>query len=750
MQNNYTPGQVVKAKVARILPYSGVLVNLDDGTQGFIRRRELSWTEKEPDPRKFVTKGQRIEAVVLNRDKERGSLSLSLRLREYDPWQGIEKKYPIGSEVEGTVTGILPERGVFVQIEPGLDGFIPITHIDPETKIESVEDVLWMEDQVRALVVDIDVKLRHIHLSIKKYFEKKRREKLVVETGDTLAVPVEEILDPKIRDTLYRSVEETQHREEFQLKPLKIHSVLIIDDNPDFRSALLEWLKQKGYKPQIAVNGKESFEILAKETFDLIILDSHLPDTSGIDIAKDIQEKNPDTPILFVTGYEHDEDMEYAEKLNLSVWFKPLTEQDLFEIFIHLEKTGELPAHPPIIQAEDSEVLKPKTGSLDLHSPLHKTFKTVLENLSREIKTISLALFGINLRKHEVFLEEGVGVPPLSDEQTYNLLYSPVHDVIESNEPLLENHISPKRFKYLLKWMEFESCIGVPVPNHVQEKDFILFAFHKTAGFFDNSHLLRIQAAAAFLGAALILNQSNEKLRQTQQWILKGQLGAGILHEVHNRLGGAVLTSKIIQNELHHPPQGAEPDVAKLREQVEKLTENLNSTSDSVKLFRRLSQEEIQEEIDVNYSLRRMVELFEPIANKNKVRIKPILDSQIPRIKTISVRLDQIFCNVILNAIEWMRQKPEACLEIESKYESGDLNYPVKIYFHDAGPGIHSALFEKVFEMGYTTKDGGTGLGLFIAKGLAESINGRISISKSTMLIGSSFLVELPAGPSQQ
>jgi signal transduction histidine kinase/predicted RNA-binding protein with RPS1 domain len=747
MENNYTIGQVVSAKIFRILPYSGVLVRLEDGTRGFIRRRELSWDEKEPDPRKYARPGQQIEAVVLSRDKERGTLSLSLRLRERDPWKDIEKRYPLNSEVEGFVTGILPDRGVFVQMEPGVDGFIPITHIHPEKKIQIVEEVLWMEDRVRAIVVALDVKLRHIQLSIKGYFDKKRREKLVVDRQESHEVPMEEILDPGIRETLYRSLEEEEHFEEFRLKPVKVRKILVIDDNPDFRNALIDWLKQKGYEPDFTKNGREGLEKFQSNTYDLIVLDSHLPDIRGVDIAEKVLEENPEIPILFVTGYEYDRDMERAEELKLSVWPKPLTEEDLFEIFLYLEKDGKLPVHPPILQAENSEVLQPKSGSLDLHKPLDKTFKTILYHLSREIKTDFLALFRANLPRHEVYLEKGIGVRALTDEQTYNLLYSPIRDIIETNKPVFEKTISRNRFKYLLKWIPFESCIGVPVPNHLQEDFYVLFAFHKSPGFFDDVHLLRIQAAAALIGAALMLNQTNEKLRQAQQWILKGQLGAGILHEVHNRLGGALLTSKTIQNSLYRASDKQQPDSDALKEQIEKLAENLDNTSESVKLFRRLSQEETLDEIDVNYSLKKISELFEPIANKNKVEIKQDFDKQIPRTKTISVRLDQIFCNIVLNGIEWMRQKPDACLTIRSRYDARDKKRPVKIFFQDRGPGIHKALFERVFEMGYTTKEGGTGLGLFIAKGLAASINSKISIEQSTMLIGSTFLVELPITP---
>ncbi|MDZ7363570.1 MAG: S1 RNA-binding domain-containing protein [candidate division KSB1 bacterium] len=60
----HAPGQIVTAKVTRILPYFGLLVRLEDGSRGFIRRRELSWSEKEPHPGKIAHVGDEIEAAA--------------------------------------------------------------------------------------------------------------------------------------------------------------------------------------------------------------------------------------------------------------------------------------------------------------------------------------------------------------------------------------------------------------------------------------------------------------------------------------------------------------------------------------------------------------------------------------------------------------------------------------------------------------------------------------------------------------
>ena len=139
MEQKYKIGQVVEAKVKRILPHLGVLVLLDDGTRGLIRKRELSWTDKEPDPHRYAAVNQAIKAVVLKQDGETNSLNLSHRFIEKDPWLNIKKNYPEGSVVEGIITDALPTKGAFVELEPGVEGFIDISQIHPDKRVKNVE-----------------------------------------------------------------------------------------------------------------------------------------------------------------------------------------------------------------------------------------------------------------------------------------------------------------------------------------------------------------------------------------------------------------------------------------------------------------------------------------------------------------------------------------------------------------------------------------------------------------------------------
>jgi signal transduction histidine kinase len=81
-------------------------------------------------------------------------------------------------------------------------------------------------------------------------------------------------------------------------------------------------------------------------------------------------------------------------------------------------------------------------------------------------------------------------------------------------------------------------------------------------------------------------------------------------------------------------------------------------------------------------------------------------------------------------------------LEISTSYQP-DRKRPLLVRFTDTGPGIHKQLWEKIFELGFSTR-GGSGLGLFIARSFIEMFDGRIKVEESAVPLGTTFLVKLP------
>ncbi|HXV97588.1 MAG TPA: S1 RNA-binding domain-containing protein, partial [Anaerolineae bacterium] len=107
----------------------GVLVEFDDGIQGLIRRRELTW-EGEANSSGVLSPGQRVEVVVINADHDSQRLELSRRLVERDPWQDFVASTQPGQAIRGQVVRVMP-YGAIVEINPGLVGLVRVAEIAP-------------------------------------------------------------------------------------------------------------------------------------------------------------------------------------------------------------------------------------------------------------------------------------------------------------------------------------------------------------------------------------------------------------------------------------------------------------------------------------------------------------------------------------------------------------------------------------------------------------------------------------------
>jgi signal transduction histidine kinase len=110
------------------------------------------------------------------------------------------------------------------------------------------------------------------------------------------------------------------------------------------------------------------------------------------------------------------------------------------------------------------------------------------------------------------------------------------------------------------------------------------------------------------------------------------------------------------------------------------------------------------------------------------------------------IRLQHVFLNLLLNAVQQMAKMSsrQGCLTISAETANIDGRPWIRVRFADNGPGIHRRQWDTVFAFGFTTRPEGSGLGLYIARSLIESIGGRIRVEESRMLLGSTFVVELP------
>jgi len=160
------PGSVVEGKVRNIANY-GAFVEIEEGIDGLLHVSDLSWTKKIGHPSEVLKKSETVKAVVLSVDQEKQRIALGLKQMQEDPWTTvIPANYRPGMVVKGHVTKIA-NFGVFVELEPGLEGLLHISEISDQ-KIEKPEDQLKVGQEVEVKILRVDSDERKIGLSLKR------------------------------------------------------------------------------------------------------------------------------------------------------------------------------------------------------------------------------------------------------------------------------------------------------------------------------------------------------------------------------------------------------------------------------------------------------------------------------------------------------------------------------------------------------------------------------------------------------
>jgi small subunit ribosomal protein S1 len=166
IERKYPPGTRIKGKIVNLLPY-GAFIEIEPGIEGLIHVSEMSWVKNVTDPSEVVKKGEDIEAIVLSIQKEEGKISLGIKQTEHNPWDDVEKKYPVGKNVKVEIRN-LTNYGAFVELEPGVEGLIHISDLSWIKKVSHPSEVLTKGDVVHAIVLSVDRESKKITLGVKQ------------------------------------------------------------------------------------------------------------------------------------------------------------------------------------------------------------------------------------------------------------------------------------------------------------------------------------------------------------------------------------------------------------------------------------------------------------------------------------------------------------------------------------------------------------------------------------------------------
>ncbi len=162
----YPVGSKAQGRVVSITDY-GAFVEIEKGIEGLVHISEMSWTQHIKHPGQFVTLGQEVECVILNIDKDHTKLSLSMKRVNEDPWIALSEKYIEHSLHKGTVSNIT-DFGVFVELEPGVDGLVHISDLSWTKKIRHPSELVKKNQELEVKVLKFDVHARRIALGHKQ------------------------------------------------------------------------------------------------------------------------------------------------------------------------------------------------------------------------------------------------------------------------------------------------------------------------------------------------------------------------------------------------------------------------------------------------------------------------------------------------------------------------------------------------------------------------------------------------------
>ena len=542
----------------------------------------------------------------------------------------------------------------------------------------------------------------------------------------------------------------------------RVKTLLLLDDDPAFLSSLRQYLMEncgiivltcKDHASTKAAIDEQGAEI------DLAILDVNLgtdlttnKDHDGISVARYLRDRFPRCPIVLTTGEEIDpKHASVAEEPVLTVHdivYKPFGTDSLYRALSAGERDRRTLSD---LQGKTEDT---SNSVVDAHAA---GIEELLDDLKESLSAEAAILFRVNPITDEVSIEEMAGPRNKYHDRKEKLARSPIHDAAVREEEVFTGNakislVFPK-FRYLFWAYECKSCVGIPVKTGgAAYRKYALFAFHPDADHFEQDQALKLtRRSAREAGLLLKIRKLDEEIRQMKPFEMMGQAYGSMAHDLSRDLSTGFMLDEV-------DAKWSSGEHGEARELLAEAKSRLQHAQQVVRSFRDMARGQHEEvaEFDAKPVIADILARMRHEVRDYDASLASLLeiDEQI-KLRMRRSNLGQILANIVLNAAQQTDRLPEAFgrkgeIAVAASVETDNVGISwLVLRIHDNGPGIHGGDFERVFELHYTTKEMGCGMGLDICKKIAAGVaygkhQGTVRVRRSILLAGTTFEVRLP------
>ena len=526
-------------------------------------------------------------------------------------------------------------------------------------------------------------------------------------------------------------------------------SILVVDDEPGIALLCNRILSRAGYQVSSLTDPREAIQHFQDNRVDLLVVDIRMPEVDGFDVISRAQMVQPDVAVLVMTGFGTVETAIRALRQGVDgLLLKPFQKSDeLIQAARQALTDNQRKRDTARVQA-----LRPLfnvTETLFSETDRNRLLELIMSAISNHLHCSNVAYYQVNDGIVSVVAQRGRSLPVVDSEFASQL----VSRVDADGDPIVINATGPgeEDTQSLLATLELGTAILIPVARSNLHS--VLFAARDASANerpfrgadLEMFFVLARQAVVAMENAQLYadlrnyvrrVEDSQEALLRAEKMAAAGRLTASIAHEVNNPL-------QSVQNCLHLA--GREDVPQEKRKEYFDLAKNeldrLMKTVQRMLDFYRPGAVKV-EHIDILDLLEHVLSLTSQQLRQRHITVQTSLPKSLPLIYAVSSQIQQIFFNLILNSLDAMSAGGDL------KISARPLDDGIEMIFQDNGSGIPDDGRNNIFEPFYSTKEGGTGLGLTVSYNIVTAHGGTLDLLDSPEP-GACFRLFLPTGDKQ-